>query len=167
MYWHLYDERDAGEPHGITLYAEKPTLQEEVEWFSSTYRRMLRGDAVHVVAEIGGRVVGHCTVNRVGRAAGAEDGHVGLLGILVGQRFRGRGVGRALLRAALAAARNRFEVVQLGVHADNAGAKRLYERFGFRLVGSVPRALKRGGRTIDHEIMALVFDRPRRAPAKR
>jgi len=158
-YWHLYDERDAGEPHGITLLARKPTLAEEVEWFSTLYRRVLAGDAVAVVAEVGGRVVGHCTVGRVGRAADAENGHVAELGILVEHGYRGRGVGHALLRAALRRSRDRFKVVRLGVHADNPGARRLYEEFGFRGIGAVPGGFRRGGKVVDEGLMALELGR--------
>lgn len=165
-YWHLYDERDAGEPHGITLLRKKPTLAEEVEWFSTLYRRVLAGDAVAVVAEVGGKVVGHCTVSRA-RPADSEEGHVGVLGILVEHGYRGLGTGTALLRAALARSRGRFRVVRLGVFSNNAGAKRLYERLGFRKVGAIPRAVRRGRTVVDEELMALVLDRRDRRRPKR
>ena len=165
-YWHLYEERDEGRPHGITLFARKPTLAEEVDWFASLYRRFLTGDAVAVVAELNGRVVGQCTVSRVGRAPDAENGHVGELGILVEEAYRGRGVGHALLRTALARSRGRFEVVRLGVQANNVGARRLYERVGFRRAGTIPRAHRRDGTYVDEELMALVLD-GRRSPQKK
>lgn len=166
-YWRLYDERDAGEQHGITLAAQKPTLSQEVEWFASLFRRTLDGSAIAVVAEVGGRVVGHCTINRVGRAPDSEDGHVGLLGILVERDHRGRGVGRALMRAALARARQRFEVVRLGVWANNLRAKRLYEHVGFHKVGVYPKAVRRRGVLQDEELMVIVLDRAKGHPTKR
>jgi len=166
-YWRLYDERDAGEPHGITLFARKPTLAEEVTWFASEYRRVLTGDAVAVVAELGGRVVGHCTVARVGRAPDAENGHVGELGIMVARGYRGRGVGHALLRAVLNRSRGRFELVRLGVHSDNVGARHLYESFGFRLVGTIPRVIRRHGVYTDEQLMALMLDRATHLAKKR
>ena len=159
IYWTLYDERDAGKPHGITLRAKRPTLSEEVDWFASLYRRFLSGDTVPVVAEVGGRVVGSCVVARVGPTPDAEDGHVGLLGILVERGFRGRGVGSALLRAALARSQGKFEVVRLGVRSTNVRARHLYERFGFRLVGTIPRAFRRRGSVSAEHLMALVFPR--------
>ena len=167
IYWRLYDEREAGEPHGITLFAQKPTLAAEVDWFASLYRRLLDGDAVAVVAELGGRVVGQCSVSRVGRAPDAENGHVGELGIMVERGYRGRGVGHALLRAAIARSRGRFEVLRLGVHANNVGARRLYERVGFRLVGAIPRAFRRYGAYVDEQLMALVLEGGTRPRAKR
>lgn len=165
-YWHLYDERAAGRPHGITLLARKPTLADEVDWFASLYRRFLAGDAVVVVAELEGRVIGSCTVSRIGRAPDAENGHVGELGIVVYHGYRGRGVGQALLKAAIARSRRRFEVVRLGLHANNVRARRLYERVGFHLAGTIPRAFRRGGVYVDEQLMALVLD-PRAPPRKK
>jgi ribosomal protein S18 acetylase RimI-like enzyme len=48
----------------------------------------------------------------------------------------GTGLGPALMDAALAAARGRGHArLLLGVHPDNARARRFYERTGFRVVG--------------------------------
>ena len=71
------------------------------------------------------------------------------------------------MQAALSRARSRFEVVKLSVFANNYGAKRLYEQLGFRLTGSIPRAVRRRGAFIDEEHMALVFDRRPRPRANR
>jgi len=91
----------------------------------------------------------------VGRTPDAEDGHVGVLGILVERDHRGRGVGRALLEEAIARSRGRFELLRLSVNADNPRARRLYERFGFRKVGSIPRSHRRYGTYVDEELMVL------------
>lgn len=163
QYWRLYEERAAGGRHGITLQATKPSLEHEVDWFAAQYKRFLRGDTVAVVAEVDGSVAGLCTIGRVGPTRDAENGHQGELGILVGARYRGRGVGHALLRAALHRARGSFEVVRLGVHSSNLGARHLYEKFGFRPSGRIPRAVRRGGEFVDEELMALLLPaRPRR-----
>ena len=48
--------------------------------------------------------------------------------------YRGHGIGTALLRRLLAAAAHESEAVSLSVSKSNA-ALRLYERFGFTVVG--------------------------------
>ena len=70
---------------------------------------------------------------------------------------RGRGVGRALLDAALALARAVPGVrqVNVGVTADNATAIRLYESAGFRRFGLEPNALLVAGRLHEELHMAL------------
>jgi len=58
-----------------------------------------------------------------------------LNGVIVDPLARGRGVGRALIEAALASARKVRTPVGLYVREDRLEARRLYERTGFRLVG--------------------------------
>ena len=58
---------------------------------------------------------------------------------------RGKGVGAALLDAVETAARQRrCRVVRLEVREDNAGAVRLYERLGYRLIGHYPHYYQDG-----------------------
>ena len=162
MYWGLYEERRDGQPIGITLFAERPSRSDEVAWFASLYRKALDGESIVVVAECDGRPAGHCEIWPVRPGPTSETSHVGELGIVVDRPFRGRGCGTALLRAALARARGKFEVVRLSVFATNARAQRLYERFGFATVGRFPAAIRRGGEYIDE---VLMFVDLRAAPA--
>lgn len=90
-----------------------------------------RPDAVILVAEADGHVVGMCTVQlttstaRGGLSAGVED-------VVVDQAWRGRGIGRALLAAAEAWARGRG-AVRIALLADetNLPALDFYDRLGF------------------------------------
>ncbi|MCF6476302.1 GNAT family N-acetyltransferase [Nonomuraea sp. MG754425] len=67
--------------------------------------------------------------------------------VLVSPEVRGRGVGRAMLEAALGAAfaEPAVQEVNLGVYTRNEGAARLYERLGFRRGHTEPRATRVGG----------------------
>jgi ribosomal protein S18 acetylase RimI-like enzyme len=60
--------------------------------------------------------------------------------LCVAEAFRRRGLGEALLREVLRLFRERgAPAVDLKVHADNpTGARRLYERVGFRVVERIP-----------------------------
>jgi RimJ/RimL family protein N-acetyltransferase len=66
-----------------------------------------------------------------------------LIGMFVGEAARGRGVGRSLVHAALAAAAARpgVQVVTLAVTEGNAAAIALYETCGFRVFGIEPMAI--------------------------
>ncbi len=166
-YYHLYEERDRGDRIGITLFRERPSLADEVGWFSQQYARVVRGDDVWSVAERDGRVVGNCHIGRLGPSPSSEQAHVGVLGILVDEDHRGKGVGTALLRHALREARDHFRVVRLSVFTVNQAAKRLYARFGFVDSGHLPRAVRRSGEYLDEDEMVLLFDDRSEAPAKR
>jgi ribosomal protein S18 acetylase RimI-like enzyme len=156
-YYRLYDERDQGETIGITLFRDRPSLVDEVDWFSHQYHRVLSGDCVMSVAEVDGRVVGNCVIDREGANVLSEAGHVGTLGILVDPAFRGKGVGSALLRHAIEACRGKFEVIRLSVFSANSRAQQLYRRFGFEVCGHVPRAVRRGSTYFDEDLMVLLL----------
>jgi RimJ/RimL family protein N-acetyltransferase len=154
-YYEAYDERDRGEPIGITLFAERPSRADEVTWFAEIYKKVLSGDEIHLVGEVDGIPVGTCNVRAVSPVRDGEQGHLADLGILVNRRYRGRGVGTALLLGALTRARGRFEVVRLAVFVSNEAAHRLYERIGFRDHGRLAKAIRRGGRYEGEVLMSV------------
>ena len=160
-YYGLYDERAEEGTIGISLFDERPSPDSEVAWFSNLYRAVLEGTTLMFVAEVEGRAVGSCTIAPAG-AGGvpSENSHVGVLGILVDRRYRGRGLGTALFARSIEAARGKFDRVRLGVFATNVAARRLYERFGFRGTGTFPAEIKRAGRYIDLEWMTLDLTTP-------
>ena len=158
IYYRLYDEREQGEPIGITLHTERPSLSDEVEWFGRAYRGVLSGDEVISVADVSGHVVGSCHIRRLGPTSTSESGHVAVLGIVVDAPYRGRGIGEALMRNALERCRGKFEVIRLTVFSINERAQRLYRRIGFVPCGHHPRAVLRGGQYFDEEEMVLLLD---------
>ena len=86
--------------------------------------------------------------------------HTGTIwGMYVAPRARGKGVGRALLEAAVEQARQwpGVDQVQLTVSDTALAARRLYERAGFQSWGREPRALHWEGRFVDdhHLVLAL------------
>ncbi len=74
------------------------------------------------------------------RGYGYVDDDTPELGVAVVPGYRGQGVGSALLERLLEAAAARYRSVSLSVSEDNPAAK-LYERLGFKLVGSEGTAL--------------------------
>ena len=80
-----------------------------------------------------------------------------LWGMYVAPERRGRGVGAALLTAAIAHARSVSGIawVQLCVTSAATDARRLYERAGFVVWGTEPDALRQGGTSVVDHHMAL------------
>ncbi len=94
------------------------------------------------VAVKDGRVVGWCDICRMDRPVYL---HVGVLGMGILKEFRGQGLGRRLILAALQRAREvGIERVELTVYVSNKRAIRLYESVGFICEG-----VKRKGRKLD------------------
>jgi RimJ/RimL family protein N-acetyltransferase len=96
------------------------------------------------------------------RSTKAKERHRATLwGTFVLDAHRGRGLGLALVRAAIDAARGWPGVTQvdLGVETTRAAAVRLYEELGFRIWGTEPGALAHAGRLHDeHRMRLLVSD---------
>ncbi len=100
-------------------------------------------NGVHILAVIGGAVVGWCDITPL-----PYEGmkHVGRLGMGVKSGFRGKGTGKRLLKAALLRGFNTgLERVELEVFGSNREAVRLYESFGFVREGRKIAARKLDG----------------------
>ena len=82
--------------------------------------------------------------------------HAGGLGIMVRTDCQGQGIGSALMNAALELADSWLMLrrVELEVYADNEGAIRLYQRFGFETEGRKRKAAVKDGAYADILVMA-------------
>jgi L-phenylalanine/L-methionine N-acetyltransferase len=106
-----------------------------------------------LVAVVDDRIVGMIKVetfpNRPRRR------HVGTIGICVHDDWQGKGVGTALMQAALDLADNWLNLtrLELEVYSDNETAKRLYERFGFEVEGTLRQHAFRDGQYVDSTMM--------------
>ena len=109
--------------------------------------------SVQLLAVVEGEIVGHL---------GLEVAPYGVaqLGMYVAAEWRGRGVGSALVQAAVGTARLMgAHKVSLQVWPHNQAARRLYHRHGFAEEGRLRRHYRRrNGQLWDAVIMGLVLD---------
>jgi putative acetyltransferase len=87
--------------------------------------------------------------------------HVATIGMAVRDDWQGRGVGTALMEAALDLADNWLGMsrVELTVYTDNAAAIALYEKFGFEKEATHRRYAFRDGAYVDAYSMARILNR--------
>jgi ribosomal protein S18 acetylase RimI-like enzyme len=114
-------------------YPQSPTEPVSDDAFAAYW---LLPATITEVARIDGVLAGAYTMkpNNVGRAA-----HVANAGFIVEGRFRGRGLGEAMVRHAMTAAVDLgFDAMQFNFVFESNPARRLYERLGFEVVGRVP-----------------------------
>jgi len=154
-YYSFFPEAEADPSFGLTLFHKLPSLDDERKWFSDVLKDIEAGNAVNSAAEVDSRVVGWCDVRRM-RPDSPLD-HRGALGLCIRKEFRGRGIGTALMKQNIDKCRGKFESIELTVLANNLRAIRLYERFGFKRYGKLPRAVKRAGKYFDDELMYLAL----------
>jgi putative acetyltransferase len=109
-----------------------------------------------LVAELDGRIVGNCGLIGYGRHVRRK--HAVSFGISVHDDFVGKGVGSALMAAALDLADNwlNYTRIELEVFADNADAIALYKKFGFEIEGTHKAYAFRNGEFADVFSMARV-----------
>jgi ribosomal protein S18 acetylase RimI-like enzyme len=157
---------DATVYQALRLFA----LEESPEAFSSSYS----DEAKRSPDDIAARVAPEPDGSRCVFGAFAGDRLVGFLafirpdrpklhhwadlaGMYVAPEFRRRGLGGALVDAALAHARAlpSLRQVRLSANASNQPARSLYQSRGFKCVGVEPEALSVEGRYYDLEVYVL------------
>jgi GNAT superfamily N-acetyltransferase len=102
------------------------------EWTVGSNRFDRPGEGLFV-ARLGGSIIGVCGLNADPYAADGAIGRVRRLYVL--RAYRGRGVGRQLVRAVIAAATGRFQ--RLRARTENPKAARLYQWLGFQPAAGV------------------------------
>lgn len=129
-----------------------PPLKETRKWIMEAIEK----GEIRLIAADGAQIVGWCDIETY-----EHEGfdHSGKLGMGVLKEYRRQGIGKQLLKEALAAARDRcLERVELDVYASNARAINLYKKFKFQVEGRKRRARKLDGTYDDIIVMAIIFE---------
>lgn len=160
-------EADAAPYRALRLRA----LREDPEGFGTTYEEAAARPLDHTASRLRataesdddvtlGAFAGNMLIGMVTliREEGAKDRHKAMIfAMYVAAEERGRGVGRALMEAAIAHARQiaGLEQLHLAAVTTNAPARHLYRALGFVPYGTELRALKQGDHYWDEELLAL------------
>ncbi len=128
--------------------------QQEIADFRQ-WRDERRGTNYPIWAIAGERVVGMIGINRF---ADSARRHCGELGSGVAQEYTRRGIGRKLLTAAIAKARQiGLRRLEVDCFADNAAAIALLRKCGFTEEGLRIGAVCKDGKLIDQRLFGLVL----------
>ena len=135
--------------HQKLTSSETPYLvvgSEEIDWtVEEQAGRITRWNAapdrLRLLAEVDGELAGVALV--YGSGPQRRLRHRCSVDITLAEAFWRRGIGTALLRELLDAARTAgYEQAELETVSSNAPAVGLYHKLGFETVGSIPRAMK-------------------------
>jgi putative acetyltransferase len=149
------------------IYADRnaysQTLQLPFQSLELWRRRLTTNDNTQItlVATVAaGELVGNLGPTRLTRPRRA---HVGEIGMGVRDDWQGKGVGSALLQAALDLADNWLGLrrIELHVYADNDRAIALYRKVGFEAEGTHRAYAIRDGAYVDSLSMARLIEGPR------
>lgn len=123
------------------------------EWAASARSS---ADSLHLVIEtLEGEVIGECSLRGLNdRNRGAD------MGIWIARPFWGRGLGTDAVRTLCRFGFRHMNLqrIELGVYETNPGARRAYEKVGFKAEGILRRAQFVGGRYVDEVLMGLLAE---------
>jgi len=130
----------------LNLTGKPISFVSERRWLEDRLKEIARGDNFFAWAFYENQMVGSVSVIRVK----TRSPHVGEIGLMVDKDFRGEGLGQFLLEFILKVAKKmKMQIVTLEVFADNVAALALYNKFGFKEYGRLPRGLLRQGKYSD------------------
>ncbi len=110
-----------------------------------------------LVAVVDGAVAGYVTIKPATELQ-ASDHVLHISGLAVDDAVRRRGIGRALMDAAIVEARRRrARRLTLRVLGPNTAARRLYEACGFEVEGVLRGEFHLDGKDVDDVLMALAL----------
>lgn len=149
-FWKVLDS--VAREHKYIAFLEGPPK----ERFSSFVLGNMEKKAPQYVAIAEGQVVGWCDIIPIDRPVFSHCGQLGM-GIL--ERYRGQGIGNALMLKTLESARERgLTRVSLTVYEGNTRALEFYKRFGFCEEGVQKKAALIDGAYLNVINMALLFE---------
>ena len=132
----------------------KKTKKDERVWLSGILKNIKKKGGVYLVVEAGGKILGNAAVELHKEPA---KKHVGEFGIMLRKEARGKGIGEKLLRCVIEEAKKvlKVKIITLEVMASNKVALHLYEKCGFKVIGTIKSGVKYYNRYEDDILMAL------------
>lgn len=136
----------------ISFQGEEQSLEEEEKFLNDQLKRIREKTGVLLLVVIDNNVVGMSGIEMSGRISK----HEGLFGISIANAFRGEGIGKKLMHFVLNEAEkniSQLRIITLSVFGNNPFATTIYETFGFKEYGRLPKGVLHRGEYVDHVYM--------------
>jgi len=117
---------------------EGVTLENEEKWVKNLRESP---NTLAIACFIDGGIAGNCEISF---RQGIKVRHRAVVAIAILEKYWNLGIGSAFFREMLASAEARegVEIIELDFIEGNSRARALYEKFGFRITGVIPNAIK-------------------------
>lgn len=135
----------------ILRQGEQCTLEEEGKFVDDQLNKMKERKGLFLVIESENCIIGATQINLKEKV----HSHVGNLGISLAEGYRDQGLGAILLGTVIKRSKTELSsmIIDLTVFAINDRAKHLYEKFGFREFGRLPKGIFYKGKYVDEIYM--------------
>lgn len=147
-----YINKLSSEQTFISYQGEQVTLDFETRYLNNQLELIANKQSVQLLAFSGKSLIGVTSINMKERTSK----HTGVFSLSVDVDFRGEGIGRKLMELVLKEAEENLlnlRIVILSLFAGNSLAREMYEKFGFKEYGILPKGLLYKSEYVDHVFM--------------
>ena len=134
---------------------KKVTTQEEKKTLKGFMEGVKNKTRIFLIAECDNKIVGITSIE-LGKW---RKNHVGTLGIMIKQGYRGIGLGKYLMKEILKLSKRALKpkpkIISLSVYPGNKPAINLYRKTGFKEVARIPKQIQYKGKLLEEVIMLL------------
>jgi len=136
----------------VRFQGEEMSLEAEIEFLLDLLERIASRKATQLVALINEQIAGFSGIALKDKI----ESHEGVFGISISAQYRSRGIGKILMELTLNEAieqLSELKIVTLGVFETNVLAQKMYQKFGFKEYGRLPKGVKHKNSDPDHVFM--------------
>jgi len=136
----------------IRFQGEQVNLEYESKYLNTQLEKIIKKQGVTLLAFCSDKLIGHSSVDMKDKT----EGHEGVFGISIAKEYRGEGIGKKFMQLVLEEAEKnipQLRIITLGVFGDNPLAKSIYEKFGFKEYGRLPKGSLHKEKYVDHILM--------------
>lgn len=135
----------------ISLQGEEISLEEERVFLNRELRKIKENKGLLLIVETNKKIIGVSHINRGVRISS----HIGTFGISIAKDFRGKGIGKKLIKTIIAESKKLagIKIIELECFASNDAACKLYKSCGFKEYGRLPGGLSHKGSYVDDILM--------------
>lgn len=137
----------------IRFQGEVQSVEDEKKYLEKKLEQIKNRRSVQLMVYAGNTLVGNSNID-------LEEGirkHVGVFGISLAKEFRNRGIGKILMEKVIEESKKNLpdlKIITLTIFGTNKVAFKMYQKFGFREYGRLPKGAMHKGKFIDYIYMS-------------
>jgi RimJ/RimL family protein N-acetyltransferase len=136
----------------IRFQGEQVTLGHETKYLNRQLKRIVKKTTVELFVFCNNKLIGISSIDMKDKT----ESHEGVFGISIANEYRGEGIGKIFMKMVLEEAERhmpQLRIITLGIFGGNVIAKSMYEKFGFKEYGRLPKGVLHKGKYVDHIYM--------------
>lgn len=154
---HKYINQLSKEKTFIAYQGENISLKEEQKFVSDTIKKIKLKQKMYLVLVVNDQIIGECSIELKDKIFS----HIGIFGITIAKKYRGKGWGKLLIDQAIKQAKKNLidlKIITLQVFSNNNIGFKMYQRKGFKQYGMLPKGIKHKDKYVDDIKMYLKID---------